>query len=92
MAPLKILQVCALDTTAETMLQPLLLALQNAGHDVGIACADTGASVKLRSTQLLLEFPGGLLDGIAVGEPAPECDVALICLYQPKSYRSFGAH
>ncbi len=47
MAPLKILQVCALDTTAETMLQPLLLALQNAGHDVGIACADTGASVKL---------------------------------------------
>ncbi len=29
------------------MLQPLLLALQNAGHDVGIACADTGASVKL---------------------------------------------
>ena len=47
MAPLKILQVCALDTTAETMLQPLLLALQNAGHDVGIACADTGASAKL---------------------------------------------
>jgi len=47
MATLKILQVCALDTTAETMLQPLLLALQNAGHEVGIACADTGAAAKL---------------------------------------------
>ncbi|WP_214846208.1 MULTISPECIES: glycosyltransferase family 4 protein [unclassified Exiguobacterium] len=47
MASLRILQVCALDTTAETMLQPLLLALRDAGHDVGIACADTGASDKL---------------------------------------------
>ncbi|WP_114571738.1 glycosyltransferase family 4 protein [Exiguobacterium flavidum] len=47
MAPLKILQVCALDTTAETMLHPLLCALRDAGHEVGVACADTGALATL---------------------------------------------
>lgn len=45
---LKICQVTAVDFTVEHFLAPLIEALQVAGHDVSICCADTGFSEQLR--------------------------------------------
>jgi glycosyltransferase involved in cell wall biosynthesis len=38
----KILQVCAIDLTAEKLLLPLLTKITEEGHEVHTACADTG--------------------------------------------------
>ncbi|MEW8967174.1 glycosyltransferase family 4 protein [Exiguobacterium alkaliphilum] len=48
MAPLKILQFCAVDATADVLLRPLIESLKTEGHQVDIACAYGDRTDQLR--------------------------------------------
>lgn len=48
MAPLKILQLCAVDMTADVLLRPLIESLKEEGHQVDIACAYGDRTDRLR--------------------------------------------
>lgn len=48
MAPLKILQFCAVDMTADVLLRPLIESLKAEGHQVDIACAYGDRTNRLR--------------------------------------------
>ncbi|WP_079477797.1 glycosyltransferase family 4 protein [Halobacillus salinus] len=45
----KILQICGVDETADKLLRPLVMRLKQEGHEVHIACADTGRVDRLRA-------------------------------------------
>lgn len=48
MAPLKILQFCAVDMTADVLLRPLIESLKAEGHEVDVACAYGDRTDRLR--------------------------------------------
>lgn len=48
MAPLKILQFCAVDVTADVLLRPLIESLKAEGHQVDVACAYGDRTDRLR--------------------------------------------
>ncbi|STO07072.1 glycosyltransferase family 4 protein [Exiguobacterium aurantiacum] len=48
MAPLKILQFCAVDATADVLLRPLIESLKAEGHQVDVACAYGDRTDRLR--------------------------------------------
>lgn len=48
MAPLKILQFCAVDMTADVLLRPLIESLKAEGHQVDVACAYGDRTDRLR--------------------------------------------
>lgn len=49
MAPLKILQLCAVDMTADVLLRPLIESLKAEGHQVDVACAYGDRTDRLRT-------------------------------------------
>ncbi|GED26575.1 glycosyl transferase family 1 [Brevibacillus agri] len=50
----KILQICAIDQTVESLLLPLIQKLAEEGHEVHTACTDTGRFQTLRAKGLML--------------------------------------
>ncbi|MEB3220465.1 MAG: glycosyltransferase family 4 protein [Candidatus Sericytochromatia bacterium] len=52
MAPARILQVCAIDSTAWLLLRAQLLAMRDAGWEVHVACSDGPALPRLRALGL----------------------------------------
>ncbi|MGZ0050369.1 glycosyltransferase family 4 protein [Brevibacillus gelatini] len=50
----KILQICAIDQTVESLLLPLIQKLAEEGHEVHTACTDTGRFQALRAKGLIL--------------------------------------
>ena len=52
---MKILQVCAVDLTLYHFLVPLIRAMEDAGHEVVVACADGPDAARVRDQGIRVE-------------------------------------